>query len=182
MKRPAARRAGKRVAVRGRGAANRERLVDPSRGRRYLGRVASDERSSGSVEEEHPSDALLRVFAASREDLYTAAARACFGLMTDLERVLPAEPRLVSCEGHDAEDLLAVWLNELIGLSGVERRFFSRFEILELSDTRLVARVSGEPIDPARHALSKEVKAATYHRLSVRETPVGWEATVLFDL
>jgi len=160
-----------------------ERGVDPPRGRRYLHRVAPEDPAGRFVEADHPSDAIVHVYAVSRETLFTAAARACFSLMTDVARVRAAHPREVVCEGRDREDLLAVWLNELIGLSGAERVFFSQFDVAELSDTRLVARVGGEPIDPSRHPLKKEVKAATYHRLSVREVAPGrWEATVLFDL
>jgi SHS2 domain-containing protein len=136
----------------------------------------------GFIEEDHPSDAFVRVRATTLAGLFTNAALACFSLMTDLDRVRPIDERAVACEGDDREDLLAVWLNELIGVAGSQRRFFSRFEVRELTDTRLVASAWGEPVDPERHALHKEVKAATYHRLSVRETGGGWEATVLFDL
>jgi len=136
----------------------------------------------GFVEEEHPSDALVRVTGATREALFANAARACFALMTDLDAVRPAAARRVACDGRDLEDLLVVWLNELIGVAAIEGRFFSRFDVADLSETRIVADALGEPIDPARHPLRKEVKAATYHALAIRETAGGWDATVLFDL
>jgi SHS2 domain-containing protein len=96
--------------------------------------------------------------------------------------VRPAAARRVACDGRDLEDLLVVWLNELIGVAAIEGLFFSRFDVADLSETRIVADAFGEPIDPARHPLRKEVKAATYHALAIRETPGGWDATVLFDL
>ena len=136
----------------------------------------------GFVEEDHPSDALVRVMGTTREAVFINAARACFALMTDLETVRPTAARRVACEGRDLEDLLAAWLNELIGVASIEGLFFARFDVADLSETRIVAQAIGEPIDPARHPLRKEVKAATYHRLSIRETAGGWEATVLFDL
>jgi SHS2 domain-containing protein len=138
--------------------------------------------TEGFIEEEHPSDALLHVTAATRRDLFANAARACFALMTDLDAVRPAVSRRVACEGRDIEDLLVVWLNELIGIAAIDGLFFSRFDVTDLAETRLSAQAHGEPIDPARHPLRKEVKAATYHRLWIREAAGGWEASVLFDL
>jgi SHS2 domain-containing protein len=131
---------------------------------------------------EHPSDAFVRVAGATREELFAHAARACFALMTDLAAVRPIEERAIRCEGRDVEDLLAAWLNELIGIAAIESSFFCRFEIDDLRETRLTARAFGERIDPMRHPLKVEVKAATHHRLSVRRSGSGWEATVLLDL
>ena len=48
---------------------------------------------------------------------------------------------------------------------------------------QLTARLWGENADKRRHTLSTEVKAVTYHRLEVAQTPGGeWRATVLFDV
>lgn len=133
-------------------------------------------------EEDHPSDAILRIRAQTLPALFSAAARATFGLMTDVRRVVAAVERRVVCEAASREELLATWLNELIGLAGAERAFFCEFEITQLTDTRLEAVVRGEPVDATRHALFKEVKAATYHRLSITKRADVWEATVLLDL
>ena len=44
------------------------------------------------------------------------------------------------------------------------------------------AELEGEPLDRTRHALASEVKAATAHGLSVRETPEGWQASVTLNI
>jgi SHS2 domain-containing protein len=152
----------------------------PRSGRRELD--VPHESAGGFVEQEHPSDALLSIHAPSLPGLFAAAARACFEQMTDLSRVLHVEVRRFECEAPDVEELLVVWLNELIGASAVERLLFSGFEIEEASETRVVASARGERVDPARHVLRREVKAATYHRLSVASGPSGWSATVLLDI
>ncbi|MFH0916413.1 MAG: archease [bacterium] len=47
----------------------------------------------------------------------------------------------------------------------------------------VTARLWGENADKARHALSTEIKAVTYHQLTVARTLGGdWRATVLFDV
>ena len=48
---------------------------------------------------------------------------------------------------------------------------------------QVTAHLHGETIDKRRHTLLTEVKAVTYHRLTVDRTPEGgWRATVLFDV
>jgi SHS2 domain-containing protein len=48
----------------------------------------------------------------------------------------------------------------------------------------LEARLAGERIDPARHRLESDVKAATAHDLRVRQLQGGggWEAAVTLDV
>jgi len=43
-------------------------------------------------------------------------------------------------------------------------------------------KIAGEPIDPDRHILDHEVKAATRHGLSVRRAGPGWIAEVILDI
>jgi len=48
--------------------------------------------------------------------------------------------------------------------------------------TGLRARVAGEPIDPARHPIVREIKAVTYHGLAVDRVAGGFSAQVVFDV
>ena len=66
----------------------------------------------------------------------------------------------VGVQAGERDLLLAAWLNELIYLFEVRRVLFNEFEILEMDDTHLRARASGEALDPARHVLCGGVKAA----------------------
>jgi SHS2 domain-containing protein len=58
---------------------------------------------------------------------------------------------------------------------------FARFEV-SIDPQRLHAIAYGEQYDPARHVLCHEVKAITYHGLSVAQAAAGWEATVIVDI
>jgi SHS2 domain-containing protein len=42
--------------------------------------------------------------------------------------------------------------------------------------------VRGEPLDLERHSTRTDVKAVTYHQLSVRETAEGVVVTVFLDI
>ncbi len=148
----------------------------------HFSAIASKSLRREFEEEDHPSDALLRIRATSLRALFATAARATFALMTDLDRVEPRIARPIVCTAPNREELLAVWLNEIIGVASAEALFFREFEITRISDTAIEATARGEAIDPTRHTLQKEVKAATYHRLSIRDAAGAWEATVLLDL
>jgi SHS2 domain-containing protein len=47
---------------------------------------------------------------------------------------------------------------------------------------QLSARLVGEPIDPNRHHIEREIKAVTYHNLSIREGQGGVTIDFLCDL
>ena len=83
--------------------------------------------------------------------------------------------------GTDREFLLFDWLKALLNLFEDEQMLFCRFD-LAVRDDGLTAVIWGEPYDPARHALSHEVKAITYHELKVIETPDGWLAEAIVDI
>ncbi len=44
------------------------------------------------------------------------------------------------------------------------------------------ATAQGEKFNPARHRSRTYIKAVTYHQLSIKKTPRGWQATVFLDV
>ncbi|MDV2503462.1 MAG: archease [bacterium] len=119
---------------------------------------------------------------ATCEEAFIHAAEGLFSLVTDLDSIEPAEPFDVVCEGISPEGLLVAWLNELIYLHDVHDVLFRRFEITAFGGGTIEATAWGEPIDPDRHRLGTELKAATYHQARVVEGPSGWEAYVIIDV
>jgi SHS2 domain-containing protein len=85
-------------------------------------------------------------------------------------------------EASGLQALVVRWLSELNYIRSTELRLFCRFEIEELTEERLAATVAGEPIDPRRHTVFTEVKAVTYHGLTVEPCERGWKAQVILDL
>jgi SHS2 domain-containing protein len=117
-----------------------------------------------------PTTADVGIWARGKNaaELFEAAGTGLFALMTDLRRVRPREERTISASGPDAPSLLVAFLNELILLQQTEGFLGRRIHARPLGDppTSLLATVSGEVFDPARHTRRKEVKAATFHELS----------------
>jgi SHS2 domain-containing protein len=130
---------------------------------------------------EHTADAGIRAYGADLREAFANAARGLFSLITELDDIKEVEYRDIKLTAPDQESLLVEWLNELIYLFDAENMIFARFDIAQLSETRLRARVYGEKVDSSRHRLKMGVKAATYHMLNIDESN-GWQVQVLFDI
>ncbi len=131
---------------------------------------------------EHTADLGLRVRSPDLETLFAEAAEALFSVIVeDLSAVRPQRPVDVRREGRDREYLLFDWLKELLYHFDAEHLLFRRFEV-RLTEGGLEGRAWGEPLDRARHELSHEVKAITYHGLRVEQKADGWEAEVIVDI
>jgi SHS2 domain-containing protein len=131
---------------------------------------------------EHTADAGIVAHGGSLAELFANAAAGMFALMVNLEGVRRAEGREVDIEARDREGLLVRWLTELLYYLDAEEMVFSRFDVGEISDTRLRALIHGERIDRERHQLHFGVKAVTRHMLEVAPEDGGFRAQVLFDI
>jgi SHS2 domain-containing protein len=89
--------------------------------------------------------------------------------------------RDIELTAPDMESLLVDWLNELVYIFDVENMLFKRFDISQLDQNWLKARVYGEKVDAARHEIKLGVKAATYHMLQIVSNN-GYQARVIFDI
>ena len=118
---------------------------------------------------DHTADVGIVATGRDLREAFAQAATGLFDFMADLSCVGESEEREVAVNAPDRDALLVAWLNELLYICEVEHRYFRRFDIYEISDTRLKARCYGEGFDPARHRLKSGVKSATYHMLSVEE-------------
>ena len=83
----------------------------------------------------------------------------------------------------DSIDLLLVrFLNEILFLWATARLVPGEVRVERIAGTHISASVRGEQYDPARHEILTEIKAATYHMLSVEQCEDGWIAKVIFDV
>jgi SHS2 domain-containing protein len=132
---------------------------------------------------DHSGDIAMLVRAATLPALYDAAARALFDVILDVRTVEPRERVDVAVEdAADAEDLLVRFLSELLFLHDSRGWVFRGAEIHEIGFDRLRAAAIGEPFEPARHAILRQVKAVTYHHLLLSEDAEGWSARLVLDL
>lgn len=134
---------------------------------------------SNDVEEiEHTADWALRVRGRTLKGLFANTARGMAMLVADLDTVEPSVERRVELEEFDLETLLVSWLSELLWFNEQSGAVFVRYEIQELTPTRLAATVWGGPAS----GQWKHIKAVTYHNLNISTTDDGYEVTVVFDV
>jgi SHS2 domain-containing protein len=130
----------------------------------------------------HTADLGLRIWGATREELFENAGAALSAVLTDRRRLRLQKIEKIMVEAPDLEALLVAWLNHLLYLYDVDAFLGREYQILELTPQRLKARARGETYDPERHVARTAVKAATYHHLEIVDRKGLWEATVILDL
>ncbi len=101
--------------------------------------------------------------------MFEALGLGLFALITDRARVRPRMERAVSASGTDPSSLVVAYLTELLLLQQTEGFLAREIRARPVGDppTAIVASVTGEPFDPARHTARTEVKAVTLHDLQV---------------
>ena len=131
---------------------------------------------------DHTADLGLRVMAADLDTLFVEAARGLFSIIVaNLDHVQPVRTVEVRLAGEARDYLLFDWLSELLFVFETQRLVLADFAV-HVGDNGLTATARGEPLDPARHVLANEVKAVTYHGLTLDRTPAGWQADLILDI
>ena len=131
---------------------------------------------------EHPADIGLRARGATQAELFENAAAGMMEIVADPAGVAERESKPIAADAGDREALLVNFLQEILWLVDGEGWLPRRVAVEKIGETRVSAIAFGEPRDAARHEMRLIVKAVTYHQLSVRQAPGGWEAEVYFDI
>lgn len=131
---------------------------------------------------EHTADLGLRAVAPDLNALFAEMAASLVSAMVEDPASVRAEKEAwVDLEGLNKDYLLFDWLKQLLLHFEVDHLLFSKFDV-RVKDDGLFGVAWGEEYDPARHVLSHEVKAITYHELKVEQTADGWLAEVIVDI
>lgn len=131
---------------------------------------------------DHTADLGIVVEADSPEDLFRCAGLALFSLMVNVSRVKLREERQELVQSDGWEELLREWLAVLLRRFLQDGFIAAKITVDELDATHVCARIAGEKIDYDRHEFETEIKAVTYHQLSVTCDDGHWRAQVIFDV
>lgn len=132
---------------------------------------------------DHTADIGLRVEGESLEELFINAADAMFDVM------VASKPNLVSSinvpidvEAAKTDELFVKWLQELLYEFDARHLVLSHFYIDKILETKVSGGAKGMKFDKLRHEVKRQIKAVTYHKLSVEKKGDVWQATVIFDI
>ncbi len=126
---------------------------------------------------DHEADIRVRIFGRDREDLLINSVLA-LRRISEPETIKGDATAEIEVSSIDLSSLLVDLLNEVLFLSRTRSGSYSDIEFIEISDTLIRAKLKGSKVK----GFGKEIKAATYHGVEVREGEEGLEATVIFDI
>ncbi len=108
-------------------------------------------------------------------------AQSLIAALLPLDTIRERETRSLKVSGEDEEELMINFLNEVLFLVFGHRWLPRKVESLIWGDT-LKAEFIGEPLNPQRHHIEREIKAVTYHNLSIIRTRNSVSIDILCDL
>jgi SHS2 domain-containing protein len=138
---------------------------------------------------EHTADVGLEIYGSTIEELFINSVKGLFHLISpQLEvagepKVFPERlhPTVVELTALTQEELLVHWLNEFIYNFFVKGVFPKTIRVVQLKGKNMRAEVEYNKYSKAL-PVSLEVKAATYHDLTIRRVDNKYQARVIFDV
>jgi SHS2 domain-containing protein len=119
---------------------------------------------------------------ASMKEAYEQAAYGLLSIILDCSKVVPNRTEFIRVHAAEREQLLVRWLNEILYCFDGEHFVPKEFHITEISNIALVAEVRGEYFRPSVHRTKLDVKAITYHQISVTEEKGEYLVRVYVDI
>jgi SHS2 domain-containing protein len=130
---------------------------------------------------DHTADIRMEVRGTDLEELFANAAIGMTRLIAEESEVGPESELEFSLKAYTVEELLVDWLRELLFVNQTTGFILIQPKIVEVSRTVLKARILGRIKCPDEKPLA-EIKAVTYHGLSVQVDDRGYSAKIVFDI
>jgi len=131
---------------------------------------------------EHTADIGIEAWGPTQSNLFEQAALGLRHLLVGTSQVTHNQQHQVHLDAEDAGELLVAWLNEIIFLFETQNLIPGEFRVERTNENELRAVIHAEPYTPERHVVEHQVKAATYHQLSLEQGSDGWHARIYLDL
>lgn len=134
---------------------------------------------------EHMTDAVIEAYGGTVEEAFEQAARGLNDTMIDLKGVQPDRELKITAEGHDFESLLFDWLDKVMLTLVADGIVMSDFSVkIRKTDAgyALDGIAKGEALDLKKHEYKVEIKAVTYHEMSIKQEAGRTTVRFLLDL
>jgi len=130
---------------------------------------------------EHTADIRLEVEGETVEELFINAAKGFTQLVAEPLESAGSEEADVCLEAETVDDLLVDWLRELLFLNQTQSLVFVDAHPVVLSGATLKARILGRKLG-SDELPPFDIKAVTYHDMSIERTAQGYVTRVVFDI
>jgi len=131
---------------------------------------------------DHTADLGIIVQGTDEKNLFIRAAQVMTDLMVEGDISKKTVMKDVSLQGEDFPDLMVRWLGEILYLFDGENLIVNSIEIKSISPIQLKSTLTLSSFEPEHHQVIREIKAVTYHQISVDKTKDGWQARIIFDI
>ena len=130
---------------------------------------------------DYSGDIGIEAWGATRAELLQNATRGLFSLMT-YSGVTATSKREIHVVTESPDSLVADWLSEVITTAATRGEVYREVLVRSCNEREANGEVIGEKVDPLKHAMRFDVKAATYHDLLLEERDGKWHSRVILDL
>ncbi len=130
---------------------------------------------------DHTADIGIVAYGNDLVSLFSNAATGMISLMLKMDRRVRNVTRAISLTAEDNEALLIAWLNELLYIIYTDKLVLHGFD-MAIDKGRLTAKCAGQRLEEGRSEFTREIKAATYHNLTIVYKEGVYSAKVIFDI
>lgn len=130
---------------------------------------------------DHGADIGIRGIGKTVEEAFAEAAKAMFDVMVDIGNVQTKKEVKITTKAENKEELLIEFLNKLLSEADLKNMVFSEFKVL-IEYNKLTAIAMGEKLNPKKHNIKTEVKAATYSMLKIGQENNNYFAQCVIDV
>lgn len=134
---------------------------------------------------DHMADTIVEAYGRNLEEAFENSGRALVNIMFEVDQITVKKVIRINAQGSDIKNLLYCWLEKILLLVLVDEFIPSEFDaniVIEKSGIFLSAIARGENIDLQRHVYHIEVKAITYHEMSIEQGKDTTTIRYLVDL
>ena len=135
---------------------------------------------------EHTADVYISVNGSTLEEAFEYAALATMEVITDPKKVDPHISEDFSIKSEDLENLLYLWIEEIIIRVDAEGLLFTDFQVFNICyfehEWNLSAKILGEKFNSDKHEQRQHVKAITYHMMEIYIEKGGYMLKFVLDV
>jgi len=126
---------------------------------------------------EHPSDIKIRAYGNTLSEVFINAASGMMAYIYGKHQIANGTSKYIEVSADNLESLLINWLSQILALSNISHGPCVSFTIKEFDKLKIIAETT-----LGKSRAHHEIKAVTYHELSLKQTKNGWVATVVYDI
>lgn len=127
---------------------------------------------------EHPSDIKFKAFGKTLNQAFESTARAISSYLSPDNKVQTKKSKVIHIKAQDPESLLYSFADEIIFLLDAKKFIVSKAKV-KIENNNLEAELFG---DDSKNYEIKQIKAATYADMHIKQLDSGYEIQMVLDV